>query len=256
MSAEPTDTTEKGLEDLIVRSMTRPVPESVTDFGEPTALYGAGGWLLGHWRDYDREYCVDLAQLAAFLEDTQPVAAEALDLSSDSPTRRKFLARLQGEISKRGTIDVLRHGIKHGPHHIDVFFGTPSKDNARARERFASNRFSVTRQLRYSRDETQLALDLVLFINGIERAIQYYAAIREYLIERKSPHRAIVAFSGEHEYGGAKVTEASLNGFPSSKIAEQIRKDPHRFLICAAPEFPTRELREFCGSRLHIVVYR
>ncbi len=27
---------------------------------------------------------------------------------------RKFLARLQGEISKRGTIDVLRHGISHG----------------------------------------------------------------------------------------------------------------------------------------------
>jgi len=52
-------------------------------------------------------------------------------------------------------------------------------------------------------------------------------------VERKSPYRAIVAFSGEHEYGGAKVTEASLNGFPSSKIADEIREDPYRFLICA-----------------------
>ena len=34
-------------------------------------------------------------------------------------------------------------------------------------ERYAANRFSVTRQLRYSRDETQLALDLGLFINGL-----------------------------------------------------------------------------------------
>ena len=59
--------------------------------------------------------------------------------------------------------------------------------------------------------------------SGIERAIRYYHAIRDYLAERKSPHKAIVAFSGEHEYGGAKVSEASLNGFPSSQIAERIR---------------------------------
>jgi type I restriction enzyme R subunit len=51
---------------------------------------------------------------------------------------------------------------------------------------------------------------------SIERAIQYYHAICQHLTERKSPWRAIVAFSGEHEYGGAKVTEASLNGFPSN----------------------------------------
>ncbi len=69
--------------------------------------------------------------------------------------------------------------------------------------------------------------------SGVERAIQYYHAILDYLIERKSPYRPIVAFSGEHEYGGANVTEASLNGFPSSQIAGKIRQDPYRFLVCA-----------------------
>ena len=68
---------------------------------------------------------------------------------------------------------------------------------------------------------------------GIERAIQYYHAIQDYLRERKSPYQAIVAFSGEHEYGGQRVTEASLNGFPSNQIADKIREDPYRFLICA-----------------------
>ena len=68
---------------------------------------------------------------------------------------------------------------------------------------------------------------------GIERAIRYYHAIRDYLQERKSPYQAIVAFSGEHEYGGVKVTEASLNGFPSSQIADRIQEDPYRFLVCA-----------------------
>ena len=31
------------------------------------------------------------------------------------PKRQQFLHRLQGEIAKRGVVDVLRHGIKHGP---------------------------------------------------------------------------------------------------------------------------------------------
>ncbi len=69
--------------------------------------------------------------------------------------------------------------------------------------------------------------------NGIERSIQYYHAIRDYLAERKSRYQALVAFSGEHELGGAKVTEASLNGLPSSQIAARFREDPYRFLVCA-----------------------
>ena len=106
-------------------------------------------------------------QLSAFLRATQPETAEALSLSKDGSTRRKFLARLQGEITKRSTIDVLRHGIRHGAHEVDLFFGTPSAGNAQAQERFERNRFTVTRQLRYSRDETQRALDIGLFINGL-----------------------------------------------------------------------------------------
>ena len=61
--------------------------------------------------------------------------------------------------------------------------------------------------------------------NGIE-AIQYYHAISDYLQERKSRYQALVAFSGEHEYGGAKVSEASLNGLPSAQIAERFQEDP------------------------------
>ncbi|MGV2336993.1 MAG UNVERIFIED_CONTAM: hypothetical protein LVR18_23850 [Planctomycetaceae bacterium] len=73
----------------------------------------------------------------------------------------------------------------------------------------------------------------MVICNGIERAIQYFHAFKAYLAERKSPYQAIVAFSGEHEYGGAMVSEASLNGFASSDIADNIQTDPYRFLICA-----------------------
>ena len=69
--------------------------------------------------------------------------------------------------------------------------------------------------------------------NGIERAVQYFHAIRDFLKERKSPYKAIIAFSGEHEFGGKPETEASLNGFPSAKIEERFREHPYRFLVCA-----------------------
>src|SRR5574337_901534 len=69
--------------------------------------------------------------------------------------------------------------------------------------------------------------------SGIERAVQYFRAIRAYLKERKSPYLAIVAFSAEHEFDGAKVSEATLNGFASKDIADRIQTDPYRFLVCA-----------------------
>ncbi|HHW06289.1 MAG TPA: type I restriction endonuclease subunit R, partial [Clostridia bacterium] len=168
----PSDTREAGLETLICRTLTGSdcMPRSTGAqplAAETQASYGSVGWLPGDPADYDREYCVDLVQLTAFMRSTQPEVAEALDLDNDSPTRRKFLARLRGEVSKRGVVNVLRNGIQHGPHHIELFYGTPSPGNEQARVLYEQNRFTVTRQLRYSRDETQRALDLVLFVNGL-----------------------------------------------------------------------------------------
>lgn len=145
-----TDTSERGLEDIIIADML------------------ARGWIQSVSSDYNREYAVDLVQLRAFLEATQPDALSSLSLDPDEPSGRQFLARLQGEITRRGVIDVLRNGVSHGRvSDLRLFYGTASEGNRKAQERYAANRFSVTRQLRYSRDETQLALDLGLFINGL-----------------------------------------------------------------------------------------
>ncbi len=165
-----TDITEKGLEGLIVRAMTGRTdllvpPHTPTGFDVPVA--GGSGWLLGDPKHYDRGFCVDLVQLRGFLELTQPKAAEALGLGTDTPTRRKFLKRLSDEIGKRGVIDVLRRGVSHEAHHLQLFYGTPSPENARAVELHARNRFSVSRQLAYSNDQTRRALDLGLFVNGL-----------------------------------------------------------------------------------------
>jgi len=145
----PTDTSEKGLESIIVAEMIE------------------RRWIAGNPADYDREHALDLAKLLAFLQTTQPKMGEALGLAEDGPRRLQFLHRLQGEIAKRGVIDVLRNGVKHGSSSVELFYGTPSPGNPKSVELYTANTFSVTRQLRYSKDETQLALDLCLFINGL-----------------------------------------------------------------------------------------
>jgi type I restriction enzyme R subunit len=163
-----TDTSEKGLESLIVSVLTgRPVRDTWTATREDAAPYGGAGYVQGDPHDYDREYAVDTAKLLNFLRATQPEVVEQLGLAEDGPRRHKFLARLQGEIAKRGVIDVLRKGVKHLSAHVDLFYGTPTPGNRTAQERFAANIFSVTRQLNYSQDQTRLALDLCLFINGL-----------------------------------------------------------------------------------------
>jgi len=169
----PSDTSERGLEELIVRSLigqkTAPLTptDGVSFVRERRTTYDPAGYVAGNPDEYDCDHAVDLAQLHAFVSVTQPEAFEALGIADESPRRTQFLHRLQGEIAKRGVIDVLRHGVKHGSVSLDMFYGSPTPGNIRAAERFAANVFSVTRQLRYSKDETRLALDLCLFINGL-----------------------------------------------------------------------------------------
>jgi type I restriction enzyme, R subunit len=168
-----TDTSERGLETLIMRHMTGTdglavVPNMVAERPPP---YGGTGYTAGSAQDYDRAHALDVPQLFAFLRATQPDAFKKLAMANANDAkdinRLKFLARLSGEIGKRGLIDVLRKGVEHGPVHYDLFYGTPSPGNAKAERLHAENRFSITRQLAYSMDETRRALDLCLFINGL-----------------------------------------------------------------------------------------
>ena len=145
----PTDTSEKGLETRTINLLLE------------------SGWLPGENQDYQPASCLDLAHLAAFLHNTQPETAQALNLDSDDNTRHQFLNRLKNEIQNRGIIDVLRKGIEHGQHSIRLFYGTPSPGNEAAATLHAKNRFSVTRQVHYSTRNPGLSLDLVLFINGL-----------------------------------------------------------------------------------------
>lgn len=145
-----TDTKESGLETLIVKW-----------------LVDHNGYEQGTSTDYNREYAVDETRLFRFLQDTQPDALEKLGVFKSALKKKQFLNRLQGEIAKRGIIDVLRNGVKIYPANLIMFYLTPTENNTKAKEMFEKNIFSVTRQLQYSMDATRLALDICLFINGL-----------------------------------------------------------------------------------------
>jgi type I restriction enzyme, R subunit len=168
-----TDTSEKGLETLIMRYMTGEAGLAVAPniAAERPAPYGGTGYIAGSAQDYDRAHALDVPQLFTFLRATQPESFKKLAMAdaadSKDINRLKFLTRLSAEIGKHGVIDVLRKGVEHGPVHFDLFYGTPSPGNAKAEVLHVQNRFSVTRQLAYSMEETRRALDLCLFINGL-----------------------------------------------------------------------------------------
>ena len=170
-----TDTSETGLESLIMRDLTGRTGFAVPP-GEPSpAPDPAGiGYFAGSPKDYDRAQSLDVPQFFAFLLATQPDTFHKLALASPAdpkdPSRLKFLTRLSSEIGRRGVIDVLRHGLDHGPLHFRLFYGTPSAGNSKAEALHALNRFSITRQLAYSMDETRRELDLCLAINGLPLA--------------------------------------------------------------------------------------
>ena len=125
------------------------------------------GYEEGKNADYNKEYAIDEVRLFRFLETTQPDSMEKLGIRKSHQKYTQFLNRLQGEIAKRGIIDVLRKGIKVYPVDLVMFYLTPTAKNIAARKMFEQNIFSVTRQLMYSKDATRLALDLCVFINGL-----------------------------------------------------------------------------------------
>lgn len=145
-----TNTKESGLESLIVKWLVE-----------------HNEYEQGNNADYNRDYAIDETRLFRFLKETQPDEMDKLGVFKTDIKKKQFLNRLQGEVAKRGIIDVLRNGIKVYPANLIMFYLTPTENNAKAKEMFEKNIFSVTRQLMYSNDSTRLALDMCIFINGL-----------------------------------------------------------------------------------------
>jgi len=162
-----------------------------------------GGYLKGDPADYHKEYAIDTRMLFDFLEDTQPKKIQKFKEACKSQYRDKILYRLNQELAQRGTVDVLRHGIKDYTASLDLAYFKPASGlNPEMVELYSKNRVSVTRQVRYSAGNEN-SVDMVIFINGLPVAVielknaftgqSYEDAIRQYRKDR-SPHELLFQF--------------------------------------------------------------
>lgn len=132
---------------------------------------GANGWLYaeGGAAGYDRAKALFPADVVAWVQTTQPQAWETLTKNHGSATAETVLARVRDQIDRRGTLDVLRHGVEllglRQPLKL-AEFKPALAINPDIMARHAANRLRVVRQVKYSL-HNENCLDLVLFLNGL-----------------------------------------------------------------------------------------
>jgi len=117
--------------------------------------------------DYDRHLCLIPADVIDFIRGTQPEAWRALQAVYQNEAETRFLRRLASEIDKRGTLDVLRKGLKDAGADIKLaYFAPATAMNPDYQRKYEGNIFAVLRQLQY-KPGANLSLDLALFLNGL-----------------------------------------------------------------------------------------
>ena len=103
------------------------------------------------YTEYDKELCIDPDLVLKFIYATQPQEWEKLKQQHGVRVKEKFLKRLSNEIERRGTLEVLRKGIKDYGSHFDLFYARPaSKMNKTYQKLFHANLWSVMRQVHFS----------------------------------------------------------------------------------------------------------
>ena len=188
-----TDTSEKNLETILV-----------------SYLCDAQGYEEGTSEDYNKNYALDTERVKRFILSTQKKKAENTACFTSEVSERKFFAELNKQLASRGITDVLRKGFRYISELFDMYYPLPSELNPTAQEMYAKNIFCVTRQLFYSRDNSN-SIDVMVSLNGmpvmtmelknhytnqtVENAIRQYQTDRDASDPLLVPKRCAVHFA-------------------------------------------------------------
>ena len=173
------------------------------------------GYFPGDVADYDPSLAVDSMQLFAFIEATQAEQwSKLVQLHGQSEARSKFLNRLQRELDRRGSLDVLRRGVTDlGVKFRLAYFKPAASFGPDLVQLYEANRLSVARQVPLlGAGGHAKTVDLALFVNGIPVVTAelknpttgqtYRNAIKQYRTNRNPkdplfayPTRALVHFA-------------------------------------------------------------
>ena len=142
-------------------------PNAMRESSLPFGEMPPGSYRKRRPEEYDRTLCLLPRDVLDFLLATQPREWDKLKQHHGTAVNEQFLKRLASEIERRGTLDVLRNGLKDSGCKFRLAYFRPASGlNEETRRLHAANLFSVVRQVRYS-TKNENCLDLVLFLNGI-----------------------------------------------------------------------------------------
>jgi type I restriction enzyme, R subunit len=177
------DISEKNIEDTIEQvllSSETPSRDSKSQgIHLPPPLYGPGtsnltpdnvapgGYRKHTSEEYEKALCLIPEDVLNFIYATQPKEWDKFKKQHEGDARTPFLQRLASELRARGTLHVLRKGIKANGCRFQLTYFIPSSGlNYDLLKLYAANLFSEVRQLHYS-ERNNNSLDLVLFLNGL-----------------------------------------------------------------------------------------
>jgi type I restriction enzyme, R subunit len=140
-------------------------------------LVARGGYLTSkvgtspnHRADFEPRVGLDTTELFGFIETTQAMAWGNLVKAhggDEAYARLRFSQRLAQQVDERGTVDVLRHGVRDQNVEIRLSYRKPAFGVAHELvAHYDANRPTVTRQLPYD-PESAKTVDLCLLLNGI-----------------------------------------------------------------------------------------
>lgn len=188
-----TDTSEKNLESILVNH-----------------LRDVQGYEEGISENYNKDYALDTERVKRFILSTQKKKAENTACFVSEVAERKFFAELNKQLASRGITDVLRKGFRYISELFDMYYPLPSELNPTAQEMYAKNIFCVTRQLFYSKDNSN-SIDVMVSLNGmpvmtmelknhytgqtVENAIRQYQTDRDASEPLLAPKRCAVHFA-------------------------------------------------------------
>ncbi len=188
-----TDTSEKNLETILVNY-----------------LRDVHGYEEGVSENYNKDYALDTERVKRFILSTQKKKAENTACFASEMSERKFFTELNKQLATRGITDVLRKGFRYISEIFDMYYPLPSELNPTAQEMYAKNIFCVTRQLFYSKDNSN-SIDVMVSLNGmpvmtielknhytgqtVENAIKQYQTDRDANDPLLAPKRCAVHFA-------------------------------------------------------------
>lgn len=131
------------------------------------------GWREGHPRRYDRQLGLYPEDVLSFVKATQPATWDKLvaAASSEQAAGESLLKRLADQLTRRGTVEVLRSGITEKNLRVRLCFFKPNLTiDPTAGRLYDANVLRVIRQVHHDPTRPNDSIDLVLFVNGIPTA--------------------------------------------------------------------------------------